>query len=249
MKRTYTIILFFLQAWFALLSGQDLAYAKLPAAPTSPYSSVFSQTEYEEDVACTIANPLLKMRDDFRANPALLNKFREWDSAERLGGVRAWEFAFNAPAARINTGILESISTALNRTLKEMPDVVSHANVPYITNSTVEHILRGSNGGGVHHISALQANTGYKLFDRVDTGLGCYKAKVQKADGSFLTPDKDFFPDEWDEFKIIDEIKHAYENSVKVPGNNNHWLGTASNGKEILIYRGSDGRIISAFPQ
>ncbi|MBL7828933.1 MAG: EndoU domain-containing protein [Saprospiraceae bacterium] len=176
-----------------------------------------------------------------------------WKTTKAYGVMQAgWKLLVNCPKEiRTDPEILAKVKAAIDRGVKSLDDMVNHANVPTIIfrNSAVEHIFRGSNGGGVHHISALVDNPGYKIFGRTDTGLGCYKARVQKPDGTFFEPDKDFFPDDWDEFKVIDEIRHAYGNKNKLPGNNNHWEGTASNGKKILMYIDSNDKIITAFPQ
>ncbi|MEZ5038888.1 MAG: hypothetical protein R2828_03325 [Saprospiraceae bacterium] len=58
---------------------------------------------------------------------AVVNKFLEKPEL-----VRAWEFAFEGTLIRRNVNVLESISTALQRGIKDIPDVVSNANHPNI---------------------------------------------------------------------------------------------------------------------
>src|SRR6056297_1237454 len=78
--------------------------------------------------------------------------------------LKAWEFTFEGALIRTNVNVLESISTALQRGIKDIPDVVSHANHPNIITYTVEHIFRGHGAnGGRHHISALIADNSRKL--------------------------------------------------------------------------------------
>ncbi|WP_236979435.1 EndoU domain-containing protein [Membranihabitans maritimus] len=182
-----------------------------------------------------------KKRSQFKAAWRAINSYDDLESA--------WRLLKNCDKPiRTNTSILDDVRKALQRGTKSVSSVVNHANVSYITSSTVQHIFRGSGSGGVHHISALIADSDtYKIHSRVPTSNGCYKAEIYK-NGVKLTPNKDFFPDEWDEYDVVDAIKEAYNNAVKLPGDNNHWMGT-SNGIDILMYKALDGRIISAFPQ
>ena len=89
-------------------------------------------------------------------------------------------------------------------------------------------------------------------MNRVPRNNGCYKAKVTKNGLEMYSPHPDgksFFPDEWSEEQIIDAIKEAYNNAPTTPiqGTINSFIGTA-NGIQILFYKASDGKIISAFP-
>jgi len=66
--------------------------------------------------------------------------------------------------------------------------------------------------------------------------------------GGFST----FFPENWDNAKILDEVEHAIKNNHSVvPGNNpNEYFGFSSNGKvEIHFYLNQDGTIGSYFPK
>jgi len=60
---------------------------------------------------------------------------------------------------------------------------------------------------------------------------------------------KSFFPDSWDEYKVIDAIKGAWGNKERDDGN--AFIGTY-NGLEIRMFIQNEGtsteRIISAFP-
>jgi Bacterial EndoU nuclease len=164
--------------------------------------------------------------------------------------IKAWEFVIEGATIRIKPEILEKISIALNRGVKEIPDVVSHANHPNIVTYTVEHIFRGHGAnGGRHHISALIADKSKKLTDRLkETGDGFYEAVFKNADGTTST--KSFWPDTWDENRIMDELKHVMANNpTNIPGTNN-WVGYTTTNQKIIYYvKSSDNSIISAFPE
>jgi hypothetical protein len=165
---------------------------------------------------------------------------------ERVG---AWEFVFDGTSIRTRVDVLESISTALQRGVKDVPDIVSYAGHPNIVGYTVEHIFRGhGNNGGRHHISALIADNSRKLVDRLkETSDGFYEAVIKKSDGSTST--KSFWPDTWDENQIMDELKYVMTNNpVNIPGTNN-WEGFTTGGQKVRYYvKASDDSIISAFP-
>ena len=161
--------------------------------------------------------------------------------------VKSWELAFNCPTVvRTNTSILESISTAIQRGVKEVSEVLDNVNIPEINLNTVEHIFRGSPNNGVHHISALIARTDIQLVNRVPTSQGCYKATVKFPNGQ--TKPKDFFPDEWDEIKTIQEVETAFGNKVPKPEwGSGQFLGTSSEGIPIRI-QVANGKVTSAYP-
>jgi Bacterial EndoU nuclease len=169
---------------------------------------------------------------------------------------KAWSLLKNCPKEiRTDGGILSKVQGAINRGAKSAADLAAQA-TSYLPSHRIEHILRGDNGGGLHHISAMIANPNYKVIDRyvpsgAPAGSGFYRARVKKPDGTIMTPDKSFFPDDWDETKVIDEIKHAYGNkSKRYPNNpnNNHYLGRTVDGHDVLMYLDPSGAIISAFP-
>jgi len=171
---------------------------------------------------------------------------QETGQAQRV--VKAWEFLFDGAGIRVKTNVLESISTALQRGIKDIPDVVNHANHPSIVTRTVEHLFRGhGTNGGRHHISALIADNSRKLVDRLkETSDGFYEAVIKRADGSTST--KSFWPDTWDENIIMDELKHVMANNpVNITGNT--WEGFTTTRQKIHYYlKNSDNTIISAFP-
>jgi len=107
--------------------------------------------------------------------------------------------------------------------------------------------LPASSSGGVHHIAALVENPNlYKIQKRTPTSNGCYKATIYK-NGIPMAQDKDFFPDDWEEYQVIDAIKIAWSNKVFRPDlSNNSYIGSY-NGQKIQMYI-SNNTIISAFP-
>ncbi|WP_236979431.1 EndoU domain-containing protein [Membranihabitans maritimus] len=185
-----------------------------------------------------------KKRSQFKAAWRAINSYDDLESA--------WRLLKNCDKPiRTNTSILDDVRKALQRGTKSVSSVVNHANVSYITSSTVQHIFRGSGSGGVHHISALIADSDtYKIHSRLSMSKGCYRATVYK-NGTPMSSIKDFFPDDWDEYKVIEEIKEAWNNKSYVGGNT--YDGYASNGKRIRMFIANEGtsseRIISAFPQ
>ncbi|MBP7273335.1 MAG: EndoU domain-containing protein [Saprospiraceae bacterium] len=66
-----------------------------------------------------------------------------------------------------------------------------------------------------------------------------------------MTPDKDFFPDEWGESKIITEIKYAWPNKTYINQQTDPYAfwGYMSNGQRIKIVLNQDGSIKTCFPQ
>ena len=160
---------------------------------------------------------------------------------------RSWKFTFECPfTIRTNTDVLEGISTALERGVKEIPDVLNHSNIPEIVEYTVSHIFRGhGSNGGRHHISAIIGDDTRKLADRLkENAEGFYEAVFSNG------KKKSFWPDTWDEFKVVDEIEHAFGNKVYKPElSPNTWEGTTTGGQKIRMFiKESDGSIISAFP-
>ena len=125
----------------------------------------------------------------------------------------------------------------------------------------LKHIFRGEvNAGkasGVHHKSAIDLGTAKTVSGtKVEGPEGLYKAKVQVKDDNGKWVDKSgndgystFFPDEWDQTRAMEEIKHAKSTAKKVPGTTNTYKGYSVDGKiEIHMYLKADGTIISAFP-
>lgn len=56
-----------------------------------------------------------------------------------------------------------------------------------------------------------------------------------------------FWPDSWDEFRVMDELKYVLSNNpANVAGN--RWQATTQGGQLIEYYLHADGYIISAFP-
>lgn len=208
---------------------------------------ITSMGVYAQQTGCDV---LKVLGDDLASHGATLRPYFE-DVANGAGKrVKAWEFAFNAPEARINTSILESISTALGRSLKEMSEVVTHAGHPNITNYTVTHIFRGHGTGGHHHLASLISDNTKKLKGRTNIGGdGFYKADIE-VNGT-LRSEVGFFPDEWDELKVIDEVKHAWEEALSNPSMpvNGLYYGKTTTGQWIRMTKNNTyNNIQNAFP-
>jgi Bacterial EndoU nuclease len=189
-----------------------------------------------------------------------------WKNADKLKAVwktvknysylkTAWKFLQNCPrSVRTNPEVLEGVRVALQRGFRSTSDLASYAaniGANYIDINTINHIFRGSNNGGVHHISAVMSDQStYKIMDRVDVGNGVYKAKVSKNGVQMSSSDplgKTFFPDIWTENQVIDAIKGAWNTKVERKDLSfNSFVGT-HNGIQIQMFI-SNGKIISAFP-
>lgn len=174
-------------------------------------------------------------------------------SAVGLKTVKAWKFAFDCPpGVRTNTTILESLSNAIQR---GAVNILPNSSLTEITETTISHILRGNpigHGnptGGFHHITALIKRTDVKLIDVTPVGNhGCYKAKLEFPNGN--KPPKDFFPDDWNEAKVLSEIESAFVSPDKIPrpdlGSNTFTSVTDSG---VPVYIQMNGNTMkSAFP-
>ncbi|GEM_PF-1646622 len=112
--------------------------------------------------------------------------------------------------------------------------------------------------GGVHHISAINSGSARIVpGTRTDdpNGSGLYEAKVEVKDDNGIYQPKltnrggysTFFPDSWNQQKVLEEIAYAYKNRIPVSGN--IFEGTSIDGLiKIQMYLRSDKSIISAFP-
>jgi len=180
------------------------------------------------------------LKDDFLNNPNGLKAVYKGDL------VGAWKFAIDCPReVRNNTAILEGIAAAIKRGPKSIEEIVSYANHPAITNKTVRHIFTGDSGGGRHHISAILNDNNRKLVNRLEeTSEGFYGA-VFSSGGR-----KSFWPDSWDEFRVIDELKYVLSNPNYSPKlmEGNFYRGKSQSGQYIGYYLTGDDKIISAFP-
>ncbi len=120
-----------------------------------------------------------------------------------------------------------------------------------IGNKGLKHLFRGeinSSGvaSGVHHISAIRAGTAKIVPNTIDNlGNGFYKASVEVSDGAggwIAKAEKStFFPDAWDEVKVMQEIQSAASNRIGVFIENTtsyqKYFGISSNGNKIYIVR------------
>lgn len=179
-----------------------------------------------------------------------------WDKIQTYSSAvveQMWNIVKNVPKElRTNTALIEGFCKAIKRGVKSIDELENYAQTigaNYINSSTIIHIFRGSNNGGVHHISALVSDPNtYKIHGRVPTSNGCYKAIIYK-NGVPMTPDKDFFPDDWDEYKVVEEIKYAWPNKTQIPGDNFAYWGYLTNGQRIKIVLNTNGTIKTCFPQ
>lgn len=184
--------------------------------------------------------PISDLNDDIAAAGQELIDFFE---AAKPNGGKAWNFIYGCPQMiRRNADILRGINGALQRGVKEVSDVLDHGNIQEITDYTVTHIFRGHGAnGGRHHISSIIGDPDRKLVDRLhETTDGFYEAVFSNGNK------KSFWPDQWDEFKVIEEIEYAFPNKRFLNGNT--WEGFTSSGQKIWMYLRPDGSIISAFP-
>lgn len=150
-----------------------------------------------------------------------------------------------------------------------------------IGNEVKEHIIKGEisarQAKGCHKPSSVDGiNVRYRNgatdnSDFVKDVNGTYEAEIdilryikgpdgknlKNSDGSFQTiwvkkrEKSTFFPESWDEDKIIKEIEFAYSNKkdLGLEGTNMQWTGISSDGVIMLGYfEPSSGRITSAYP-
>lgn len=80
-----------------------------------------------------------------------------------------------------------------------------------------------------------------RFWIEIKDAMGLYKAKLSNYSS--------FFPKNWNETKIIEEIAFAYQNRVPVPGRNLVFRALTSDGKiEIEMFLKPDNSLITAFP-
>ena len=112
-----------------------------------------------------------------------------------------------------------------------------------------------TSSGGVHHIAALVENPSlYKIHKRTEipNSSGCYRAKIYKNGVEMHSshPDgKSFFPDSWDEYKVMDAIKEAYSDPERLFISDNTYEGRTSSGLINQMFLDQSGKVISSFPK
>ncbi len=120
-----------------------------------------------------------------------------------------------------------------------------------IGNKGLKHLFRGeinSSGvaSGVHHISAVRAGTARIVPSSIETiADGFYKASVEILDNSgnwiSKTEKSTFFPDAWDEIRVMQEIQSAANNRVgnfiENTSSYQKYFGTSTSGQRIYIVR------------
>lgn len=178
-----------------------------------------------------------------------------WLFLKNPGTIKAWKLVYNCPpSVRSNSKTLESISDAIERGIQNVQDKLNAITPPFsqMTLERAEHILRGNGNptGGVHHITAILARTDISIKD-IKTILpnGCYKANVLFPNGDY--PPKDFFPDSWNEAKVLAEIKYAFDNGLTPDTRlgNKGYRGKTSEGIEIAVYMSTNiGPITTSYP-
>jgi hypothetical protein len=132
----------------------------------------------------------------------------------------------------------------------------------FIDSKGLKHILRGEINGagkatGVHSISAVDLGTARQVGTKIDGPNGLYKVKVEVKDahGNWIAKISNdgystFFPDDWNQIKVMENIAHAHHTASKVPGTSNTYYGFSIDGSiEIRMFLKSDGTVISAFPK
>ena len=163
---------------------------------------------------------------------------------EHLGD--AWKFLLHDEISRKNINILKSFKNALNRGVKSLDEVTSYAKNldSRFTSYTVRHLFRGDRGGGRHHISAIINDVRRQIRKITNlTEEGFYEVEFTTGGK------KSFWPNEWDEFKVLDEIKYVLENKTDLELiRENTYLGKSNSGQYIGIYINTEGKVISAFP-
>ncbi len=136
----------------------------------------------------------------------------------------------------------------------------------FIGNKGLKHIFRGEinsvgNAVGVHHISAINAGTARIVPNSIEQITnGFYKASVEVLDnsGNWITKaDKStFFPDTWDEVRVMQEIQSAKNTMIGNPITNTSTkleyfgMSTSQNRIKIIIdprYGNSPGNILTAW--
>lgn len=124
-----------------------------------------------------------------------------------------------------------------------------------IGNKGLRHIFRGEINSiglaqGVHHISAIRDGTARIVAGSIENlDEGFYKATVEvlndSGDWVRKTDKSTFFPDSWDEIKVMDEIKSARDNMIGSPMVNTSskldYYGLSDSGYRIRIIRQNFG--------
>ena len=154
----------------------------------------------------------------------------------------AYEFLSQAPDLRKNIETLRELSKVFQRPPAEISDILEYKTLSEIDRSTVEHIFRGHHSNGRHHISALIDDNDTFLVDVMNkTNDGFYEAILSNE------KIKSFWPDNWDEYRVIDELEYVFRNAeVK---NKNTLFGYTKTGRRIrIIINDLTDTIITAFP-
>jgi hypothetical protein len=151
---------------------------------------------------------------------------------------------------------------AVKEIFTDIPNVLK-SRIGHITRITFEQTNSGYRFTGVHSKLAIDATPGARIEITVPKNAeSVYEAKVfaKGPDGieipkSGRNGTSTFFPDNWDEVRILEEVEHAVKNNRgKVPqsvgGTNNQYFGFSKDGKIKIefYYDETTGSINSFFP-
>lgn len=159
-----------------------------------------------------------------------------------------YAFIYDCPNQAIRTNIttLEGLTQAISRGIKSIEEVVTYANHSAITDATIRHLFRGDGGGGRHHITAILNDNIRRLIDRKsETANGYYGAVFSTGSK------KSFWPDTWDEFDVVDDIKYVLNNDPELYQQLSYgaiYRGQAQNGQLIEYLMHNDGHMVTAYP-
>lgn len=115
------------------------------------------------------------------------------------------------------------------------------------------HIFQGNETGGWHYYPT--GRSGSKISNKIIGKNGVYKAYAEfTVDGQLKQKFSSFFPDDWNEDKVLNTVYNAYNNITKdkakyfVPGSINSYRYTINNIEVELFIDQTNNKIISAFP-
>jgi len=120
----------------------------------------------------------------------------------------------------------------------------------------IEHVFKGSRGGGFHHhVGELAGTAKITLYRYITPNpWGVYKANVEVRDattGTFVPKNgggySTFFPRTWTVSKTAKEIEHAFQ-GPKRHLSGNAYEGLSSEGMPIRLILDSSGNVKSAYP-
>ena len=169
--------------------------------------------------------------------------------AGEAAGLRGHGLLVRCPAGtRQDVEVLGGMVEAAARRLPDLDALVAYADDPRITRRFVEHLFYGHGGsGGTHHVSSLLRHANRRLVKReLETAEGFYEATV---DFSGVAKKKGFWPDDWSEERVLDEIKFVLSGDLAAAPGVDAVDGFTSTGQRIRLYISStSGDLVSAYP-